>query len=275
MTCLDTLNEVNKMSDFLLDITEGNYLAHHGIKGQKWGERRYQNPDGSLTDEGRKRYGRSSRPALYDDNGKLTNAGKSKLKKTRSNLRGLEDKVAKSQYAYERQKRIADKDLSKIAKGKDVDTDKFTKDTDIANRMKADYEKDLSNYKKYADYALNTFGDKKIKTMTYGSNGTANPRLKDDTVIAGAAVAGGIMGNPVMLTSFALLPTMIKDNSYTKKKAKYEADWNKSESERKQRHAQEVRDYDKNVTQKKLAELRKDPRLKNMSDRDLIDYYMD
>lgn len=29
------------------------YLAHHGVKGQKCGVRRYQNPDGSLTDEGR------------------------------------------------------------------------------------------------------------------------------------------------------------------------------------------------------------------------------
>ena len=32
------------------------YLAHHGIKGQKWGVRRYQNPDGSLTQEGKARY---------------------------------------------------------------------------------------------------------------------------------------------------------------------------------------------------------------------------
>lgn len=32
-------------------------LYHHGIKNQKWGRRRYQNPDGSLTAEGRKRYG--------------------------------------------------------------------------------------------------------------------------------------------------------------------------------------------------------------------------
>lgn len=33
------------------------YLAHHGIKGQKWGVRRYQNSDGTLTDEGRRRLG--------------------------------------------------------------------------------------------------------------------------------------------------------------------------------------------------------------------------
>ena len=30
-------------------------LYHHGIKGQKWGVRRFQNPDGSLTPAGRKR----------------------------------------------------------------------------------------------------------------------------------------------------------------------------------------------------------------------------
>ena len=34
---------------------------HHGIKGQKWGVRRYQNADGSLTTEGQKRYDRDVR----------------------------------------------------------------------------------------------------------------------------------------------------------------------------------------------------------------------
>ena len=32
-------------------------LQHHGIKGQKWGVRRFQNKDGSLTPAGEKRYG--------------------------------------------------------------------------------------------------------------------------------------------------------------------------------------------------------------------------
>lgn len=31
-------------------------LYHHGIKGQKWGIRRYQNPDGTLTAAGKARY---------------------------------------------------------------------------------------------------------------------------------------------------------------------------------------------------------------------------
>lgn len=35
-----------------------DYLAHHGIKGMKWGVRRYQNSDGSLTAAGKKRQAR-------------------------------------------------------------------------------------------------------------------------------------------------------------------------------------------------------------------------
>ena len=42
-----------------------NYLVHHGVKGMKWGVRRYQNADGSLTAKGRKKYLNSSSKKLY------------------------------------------------------------------------------------------------------------------------------------------------------------------------------------------------------------------
>ena len=44
----------------IYEVTEipgsDEYLAHHGILGQKWGVRRFQNPDGTLTAEGKARY---------------------------------------------------------------------------------------------------------------------------------------------------------------------------------------------------------------------------
>ena len=36
-------------------------LIHSGIKGMRWGVRRYQNKDGSLTPAGKKRYDRDIR----------------------------------------------------------------------------------------------------------------------------------------------------------------------------------------------------------------------
>ena len=51
-----------------------NDLRHHGIKGQKWGVRRFQNSDGSLTEAGRKRYGDGSSIEDYQNAIKKTKA---------------------------------------------------------------------------------------------------------------------------------------------------------------------------------------------------------
>ena len=58
---------------------DNNILAHHGIKGQKWGVRRYQNADGSLTPAGKKRY--------YNDDGSPTSSGLSAIYRNKINIR--------------------------------------------------------------------------------------------------------------------------------------------------------------------------------------------
>lgn len=51
----------------------GDSLEHHGIKGQKWGIRRFQNPDGSLTALGKQRY--------YSSTGSLSAYGQKRYAK--------------------------------------------------------------------------------------------------------------------------------------------------------------------------------------------------
>lgn len=50
------------MTNYYISIDSGGkVLCHYGIKGMKWGERRFQNPDGTLTEAGKKRYSKMAR----------------------------------------------------------------------------------------------------------------------------------------------------------------------------------------------------------------------
>ena len=93
--------------------TRQNELTHHGIKGMKWGVRRFQNKDGSLTPEGKRRYdepNRQSNSSPRSNHQSSSNAKKYKIPKNKSLHRlKLEEKYMKQGMSREEAEQAAAK----------------------------------------------------------------------------------------------------------------------------------------------------------------------
>lgn len=111
-------------------VNNPNELMHHGILGMKWGVRRFQNSDGSLTAAGRKRYNQEM-SKLKEEEKKIKNQERTKAK--------IDKLEAKKAELAERKKALEGKkdsdseentknDIKEIAKSKLTSKNKKVKD---------------------------------------------------------------------------------------------------------------------------------------------------
>lgn len=124
---------------------DNNVLTHAGLKGMKWGVRRFQNPDGTLTPAGKKRYAKKT-----SDSEDYTRAKALKKKKLRQ-LSNAELKELNNRMQLESQYRNLKK--QNVSAGK-----KFVQDVayETAKNTAADYAK------KYAKKGISAVAEKGV-----------------------------------------------------------------------------------------------------------------
>lgn len=83
-------------------IINEDYLAHHGIKGQRWGVRRFQNYDGTYTKKGLQRYNEAEKKYLDTKNNAL--ASKEEIKSAKKDMKKAYKQLKKDWKADEGKK---------------------------------------------------------------------------------------------------------------------------------------------------------------------------
>lgn len=173
-----------------------NELYHFGVKGMKWGVRRYQNSDGSLTSEGKKRM----KADYKADNKKAFELGKMATTYSRAQRysQNREDKMTKR---YE--KALEKGSKSTIRKYKDMVAAKESN-----KHIKEVYKAYESEAKAFEKNLMNRWGKDSVKSLKYDKNGKVDEKVVTNTekainlitsVGSYAAMAAGV--SPVAVIS--------------------------------------------------------------------------
>ena len=148
-----------------------NELSHYGIKGQKWGRRRYQNQDGSLTPAGRQRYGSEENfESRYDEDVK---AGIKAVKKLTDG--GKDFTKATKEYAGERSRKKqqkANKALEEAARDKARSmSDQELRDAVSRLNMEENYTRMIQNRERIelGESAASKFMNRSMTALTLAS----------------------------------------------------------------------------------------------------------
>lgn len=178
--------------------TNSNELYHHGIKGQRWGVRRFQNPDGTLTEAGKRREERKSnrleRRNSYSRGKKITKEKKQVLEQTFNDLR-------KNDEQYQRLSKELDRLVEKYGLDADDggggDTNRWSeKELEFAAQRYWNYTEDFTNREEELLTAASNHTNKYIMDK-YGQMGVNDMQRykKVNDAIAGGMVVATIAGS--------------------------------------------------------------------------------